>query len=370
MLGFSSVSEFPLSTIPDSQQAATILSWLPRYQAEVTSPANAAQFSTVAQKILPQPIAQTDWYAFYPSEVTPPRNAAQFTFVAQKIQPSPINRIDWLPVYDSQVKPTQARAQHTYFSQLLKTPISINRWYPSYAAEITAPVKNDRFSYFSELLQTPTSLNSFYPSYSAEVAKQPQGNYSFVTPPIPAIAQQFTSIGWYPSYSADVIRLAGAPIARSSGPIQTIASTFSPIAWYPAYPDNVRNLSTPAFGMVVGPQTIIITPSAPIIAGKPRGDKQRKRARLHALADRFAQEYERAHQQESAEELLAPVVRSYTRETAVSDIFLLPETKIVDFEAMAASASARKEFIAAMRQVVAMRAEEEEFAIMFLASVI
>lgn len=367
MLGFSAVSEFPLSTISGS---TAILSWLPRYPSEVNAPPSAAQFSTVAQKILPSPIARNDWYTFYRADLIPLGSAAQFTFVAQKIQPSPISRIEWFPVYESQVKAPPTRSQYSYFAQLLKTPIAINRWYPSYPSEVAQPPKNDRFSYFSELLPAPAALNNFYPLYAAEIRKQTPSNYNFVTPPIPAIVQQFTPIGWYPAYSADVRKPIAAPVSLSSGLPQIVASTFTPIAWYPAYPDNVQNRSTLAFGMAVGPQTIIVTPSAPIIAGKPRGDKQRKRARLHALADRLAQEYERTHQQENAEEVLAPVVRAFTRETAVSDIFSLPEAKAVDFEAMAASDTARREFIEAVRQVTAMRTEEEEFAVMLLASVI
>lgn len=109
--------------------------------------------------------------------------------------------------------------------------------------------------------------------------------------------------------------------------------------------------------------------SSVVAAGKIK-KRLRKNARIKAHADDLAERYARLQQSE----IIAPavelveIIKPYSKASASDLGFKLPEVKEIDFEALAANAKAKKDFVAAVKLAAAH--EEEEMALILMMAVI
>ena len=251
----------------------SINSWYPTYDPQVTPGMPAIQYSAIAAKIQPSPIAQNKfyptydasvkaplaappsiigwnvptvaavfspikWYPGYDPTVVPGQLFAQYSRVWQSL-PTPINMLPWLPDYAPEVKPGSLAAKYSQFSELLGPPITITGWYPTYDATVKPKPLSAQFSQWPNKIQpSPIAQNDWMPSYDPKAPLLPVAPPSVIGWKVPTISITVTINSWYPGYDPGI--KPGQLAAQYSLVAQLLPNPVAITKWYPAYEAQVK----------------------------------------------------------------------------------------------------------------------------------
>lgn len=93
----------------------------------------------------------------------------------------------------------------------------------------------------------------------------------------------------------------------------------------------------------------------------------RRNTRVKARADELAEKYKAALARQLPAQAIERIVKPYSREATLEDVFELPKIETIDFAAMARDTKTRSEFLKIIKQL-AEQEEEEMALIMILAA--